>query len=697
VTGRYEIGEEIGRGATSVVHRGRDLRLHRDVAVKVVPADHDHDPAYLARFRRQVSNAALLNHPGIVAVYDTGELPVDDDDGGGEPFVVMELVDGRTLRAELDDVGALPTACAVQIVVDICAALDFSHRHGIVHRAVRPENVMLEHTDTGEIVKVMDFGMSRPGPTDNGSAAGRTAWYLSPEQARGEPVDARSDVYGTGCLLYELLTGSVPFTGDDPVTVAYRQVGEPARPPSEIEPGVPSELDAIVLKALAKDPLDRYQSVADLRSALVRACAGSAETGPGSPGDGGDDRRPAGSSPPLLAPPTRTGPDENEEEDEQQPPRRSRRVAAFVGLGAVGVIALAAAVWLTMSVLTAPPPPRPVAVPDLSGMTVDQARKTLAAKDLTVGAVTEQDSAQDETGRVLFQRPSRLTEVGSRTPVNLVIGRGVRAVSVPDLAGMTAAGAKQELTALGLKYTEQRQPSSDADNGKVVTQAPAAHEQAAPGSEVILTVGTGLTRVDVPDGIIGVSVDEATDILARSGLTAVGVEQDGTVPTGVVMSTDHAPGDRVPEGSPITLNYSNNALMIVPNLVGRSRFAAAQLLADQGWSGNADMIRTSSAPATADNLVGVVVTQQPAAGSTVPKLGAAISVGIGVKQITMPELVGRTRAEAENQLRAAGATNVRFAEGGTGPPGQSGRVSAQNVPGGSPITADTAIVVVLYR
>jgi serine/threonine-protein kinase len=372
-------------------------------------------------------------------------------------------------------------------------------------------------------------------------------------------------------------------------------------------------------------------------------------------------------------------------------------LASFIGLGAVSVIALAAAVWLTMSVLTAPPPARPVAVPDLSGMTVDQARRTLSAKDLTVGIVTEQDSAEDETGRVLFQRPSGLTEVGSRTPVNLVIGRGVRAVSVPDLAGMPEAGAKQTLTALGLKYTEQRQPSSDADNGKVVAQAPAAHQQAAPGSEVSVTVGTGLTRVSVPDGIIGVGVDEATDVLAGAGLTAVGVEQDGTAPTGVVMSTDHAPGDRVPEGSPITLNYSNNALMVVPNLVGRSRYAAAQLLADQGWAGGADTIRTSPAPAAADNLIGLVVTQQPVAGSTMPKLGTVVSVGIGVKQVTMPDLVGRTRAEAENQLRAAGATNVTFAEGGTGRRGQSGRVAAQNVPGGTAITADTTIVVVLYR
>ena len=707
MTGRYEIGDEVGRGATSVVHRGRDLRLSRDVAVKVLRADHDQDPAFRSRFRRLAASAALLNHPGIVAVYDTGELPADE---GGEPFVVMEFVDGRTLRAELDADGPPSIDRAVTIADGVCAALEFAHRSGVLHRGVCPENVMIDHSGA---VKVMDFGMSRRAVAGDGDPA-RPAEYLSPEQARGEPVDARSDVYGTGCLLYELLTGAAPFIGADPVAVAYRQVGEPARRPSETSPAIPAELDAIVLKALAKEPLDRYQSVADLRADLARAAAGaqvvasvtSVATAGRSAGAGrarahgrsataaGTTSRAPAPGPPLLAPPTRAQP---LDDSEPPPARRGRRVASFIGFGVVCVVGLTAAVWLTMTVVTAPPPARPVAVPDLSGLTLDEARQALSGKDLLVGVVTEQESTADETGRIVEQRPSGRTEVAGRTPVNLVVGRGVSAVAVPDLAGLTPDRARQALSAVGLVYSEQQQPSSDADRGKVVAQSPAAHEQSPPGGTVAVTVGTGMTMVTVPDGLVGVSVDDAIAILAGAGLTAVGVEQDGAAAAGIVIGTGDQAGQRVPEGSPITLNYSNNALMLMPDLTGRGRDAAAALLQAQGWAGDSRSIVVSSAPAPAPNLIGVVVGQQPAAGAVVRKLGTPVSVGVGVQQITMPALVGRTRAQAENQLRATGATMVTFADGGTAPRGQAGRVAAQSVPGGAAITADTPIVVTVYR
>jgi len=707
VTGRYEIGEEIGRGATSVVHRGRDLRLRRNVAVKVLRADHD--PDLLTRFRRQAANASLLNHPGIIAVYDTGELPADE---GGEPFVVMEFIAGRTLRTALVADGPPAIDRAVTIVQDVCAALEYAHRFGILHRGVCPENVMI---DASGAVKVMDFGMSRRAVAGDRDPA-RPAEYLSPEQVRGEPADARSDVYGTGCLLYELLTGAAPFTGYDPVAVAYRQVGEPARPPSETSPAISADLDAIVLKALAKDPLDRYQSVADLRSDLVRDRIGAAtvarpagrstradrSVGSGRPGPirrpatrrAASAERPTTAGPALLAPPTRSRP----VDDAEPPPGRpGRRVASFVGFGVVCLVGLAAAVWLTMTVVSAPPPARPVAVPDLSGMTLDEARRALSGKDLLVGTVAEQDSTADQTGRIVEQRPSGRTEVAGRTPVNLVVGRGVSAVAVPDLDGLTPEQARSALSGVGLIYSEQQQPSSDADRGKVLAQSPGAHEQSPPGGTVAVTVGTGMTMVTVPDGIVGVSVDDATSVLAGAGLTAVGVEQDGVPAAGIVMGTDHSPGQRLPEGSPITLNYSNNALMVMPNLTGRGRDAAASLLQAQGWAGDAGTIAVTSAPATSPNLIGAVVNQQPSAGMVMRKLGTAVSIGIGVPQITVPALVGKTRGDAENLLRAAGATRVTFADGGTAPRGQAGRVAAQSVPGGTAITADTTLVVTVFR
>jgi serine/threonine-protein kinase len=274
VGGRYELGELIGYGGMAEVHRGRDSRLNREVAIKVLRADLARDPSFLNRFRREAHSAAGLNHPSIVAVYDTGEDV--GPDGTPQPFIVMEYVEGRTLRDILKAEGRLPARRAMEIVADVSAALDFSHRNGIIHRDIKPANVMI--TPQGA-VKVMDFGIARA-VADNSATITQTAnvigtaQYLSPEQARGESVDARSDVYSTGCLLYELVTGVPPFQGDSPVAVAYQHVRENPVLPSARNPQVPRAVDSIVMKALAKNPLNRYQSAGDMRQDLQRALAG---------------------------------------------------------------------------------------------------------------------------------------------------------------------------------------------------------------------------------------------------------------------------------------------------------------------------------------------------------------------------------------------------------------------------------------
>src|ERR1700761_6157135 len=274
VGGRYELGELIGYGGMAEVHRGHDSRLGREVAIKVLRADLARDPAFLARFRREAQAAAGLNHPSIVSVYDTGEDI--GPDGTSQPYIVMEYVEGRTLRDVLKVEGRLMPRRAMEICADVCAALDFSHRNGIVHRDVKPGNVMITRTGA---VKVMDFGIARA-VADNAATVTQTAavigtaQYLSPEQARGENVDARSDVYSTGVLLFELITGHPPFTGDSPVAVAYQHVRENAPAPSSINPDVPPELDAIVLKAMAKTPATRYQPAAEMRADLIRAING---------------------------------------------------------------------------------------------------------------------------------------------------------------------------------------------------------------------------------------------------------------------------------------------------------------------------------------------------------------------------------------------------------------------------------------
>ena len=255
------------------MHRGRDLRLGREVAVKVLRQDLARDPSFQVRFRREAQAAASLNHPAIVAVYDTGE---DRGASGATPYIVMEYVEGETLRAVLRREGPLSPERAMTLAADICGALDFSHRNGIVHRDVKPGNVMITPQGT---VKVMDFGIARAvsdsaATMTSTAAVIGTAQYLSPEQARGEGVDARSDVYSMGCLLYELVTGAPPFTGDSPVSVAYQHVREDPRLPSSINPHIPAELDAILLKAMSKNPANRYQSAADMRNDLLRALAG---------------------------------------------------------------------------------------------------------------------------------------------------------------------------------------------------------------------------------------------------------------------------------------------------------------------------------------------------------------------------------------------------------------------------------------
>lgn len=276
---RYELGDILGFGGMSEVHLARDLRLHRDVAVKVLRADLARDPSFYLRFRREAQNAAALNHPAIVAVYDTGEA---ETPSGPLPYIVMEYVNGFTLRDIVHTDGPMAPTRAIEIIADACQALNFSHQNGIIHRDVKPANIMISTTNA---VKVMDFGIARA-IADSGNSVTQTAavigtaQYLSPEQARGDSVDARSDVYSLGCVLYEILTGEPPFTGDSPVAVAYQHVREDPIPPSERHEGIFAELDAVVLKALAKNPDNRYQTAAEMRADLVRVHNGEAPEAP---------------------------------------------------------------------------------------------------------------------------------------------------------------------------------------------------------------------------------------------------------------------------------------------------------------------------------------------------------------------------------------------------------------------------------
>src|SRR3954468_243957 len=368
--GRYELGEILGYGGMAEVHLGRDVRLGRDVAIKLLRSDLARDPSFQGRFRREAQSAASLNHPSIVAVYDTGE---DREGGVSTPYIVMEYVEGRTLREVLETEGRLLPQRALELTAQVCAALDQAHRAGIVHRDVKPGNVML--TPGGD-VKVMDFGIARAvtgtGATMTQTAAViGTAHYLSPEQARGEHVDARSDVYSTGCLLYELLTGGPPFSGDSAVAVAYQHVREDPVPPSRLESDVSSSVDAIVLKAMAKNPANRYQTAADMRADIERALAG----------------RPVEATPvltedsALLMPPPAT----TVLLRQQQP--RAGRAAAYVGLALATVAVFVIALLVARGLLSGGS--SEVNTPNVVGQTLTDAQAELAGKGLKMGRITE--------------------------------------------------------------------------------------------------------------------------------------------------------------------------------------------------------------------------------------------------------------------------------------------------------------------
>ena len=516
--GRYQVGELLGYGGMAEVHRGRDLRLGRDVAIKMLRTDLARDDTFQLRFRREAQNAASLNHPAIVAVYDTGE----ERGSSGEtlPYIVMEFVNGRTLKEVLAHEGRLMPRRALEITAEICAAIDFSHRHGIIHRDIKPGNVMM--TQTGQI-KVMDFGIARAlasgaSTMTQTSAVIGTAQYLSPEQARGESVDARSDVYATGCVLYELLCGQPPFVGDSPVSVAYQHVREDAKPPSLLNRDVPPSVDAVVLKALAKNPANRYQSAGEMRNDMLRAAAGRpVYAEPVLPDHANRTQRigPGGPVPPRNGAGTR---------------RRTSgwTIAGLTALAVLAVVALVAGLIITQQ-------PDRKDVPNLVGQTNEQAKLLLESNGLTALA-SPQEGLDCVPNQVLTQDPSPQSRVDEGSTVRYTWCAGPGEVAVPFLIGQPRAAAEAQLTNAKLK-AEVKEIDSDKAAGTVVTSTPAAGVNVAQGSTVILEISKGNQKL-VP-GVAGKGYTEAQAraILENNGFTKIDVlkaptndpNQDGKV------------------------------------------------------------------------------------------------------------------------------------------------------------------------
>jgi serine/threonine-protein kinase len=558
VGGRYELGELLGRGGMAEVRKGTDTRLGRIVAIKRLRTDLASDATFQARFRREAQSSASLNHPAIVAVYDTGEEAAPDGPTGqsiAQPYIVMEYVAGRTLRDILREGRKILPERALELTSGVLSALDYSHRAGIIHRDIKPGNVML--TPSGD-VKVMDFGIARAisdassTMTQTAAVVG-TAQYLSPEQARGETVDSRSDVYSTGCLLYELLTGRPPFVGDSPVAVAYQHVREPAVPPSDHDTELPPEIDAIVMKALAKRLEDRYQSAAAMRTDIESYLAGRpvVATVPPPPVDTPTEVVAAVPPPPE----TLTRPPVPPEDDDD---RRSR-AGLWVLLGALVIALVAAAYFLWPKMFEEAPTQEQV--PNVINALEDDARDAIGDAGLTVGDVEREASETVKVGRVISQSPSADDYVDPGTEIDIVVSAGQPEEAVPPVVGTSRAAATAELRGRGFKV-EPIERESDEDKNEIIEQSPEPGTMVQKGTVVTIYYSDG--PEEVPN-VVGMTEEAAVRAIESAKFKVEVVESDDTTePAGVVFRQIPEEGETPDEGTIITIFVSTYVEPSVP-------------------------------------------------------------------------------------------------------------------------------------
>lgn len=642
--GRYELSHVLGRGGMAEVYLAHDTRLGRTVAVKTLRADLARDPSFQARFRREAQSAASLNHPAIVAVYDTGEDYVDNI---SIPYIVMEYVDGSTLRELLHSGRKLLPERTLEMTIGILQALEYSHRAGIVHRDIKPANVML--TRTGQ-VKVMDFGIARAmgdsGMTMTQTAAViGTAQYLSPEQAKGEQVDARSDLYSAGCLLYELLCVRPPFVGDSPVAVAYQHVREEPQPPSNFDPEITPEMDAIVLKALVKDPDYRYQSADEMRADIeacldgqpVAATAAMGAAGYGYPhdqshgyGHQGYDQpttalRTADSGQTSMMPPMPPGDggygygDQNHGGYDQGPHRRQKKSkASTILLVAAGVLVLVGAILIGRSLFSGTADNRP-SVPKFIGSTLEQAQRSGENVGLRVVKGAEAPCADQPKGSICKQDPVPDTKVAKDSTVTVTISSGAPKEPVPSVLNLTFEDAEKALKDKGFQVDRKAQESERAP-GTVLDQDPKAGGEAERNSVVTLTVAKEQSKAIVPD-LKGRNKEDAEKALKAVNLklgSVTEVDAPG-VPPKTIIDQQPQPGSQLEVGKTVNVTIAKAAQQVqVPNLLGKTVAQARAELASKGLTFGAVLSGPSDENAR-------VLSSDPQAGRPVPA-GTVVNV-----------------------------------------------------------------------
>lgn len=536
--GRYRVGKLIGRGGMGDVHLGTDTRLGRTVAIKILRSQLTEDEDFRRRFRQEAQSAARMNHPNIVRTYDTGED--ESIDASGEtvvvPYIVMEYVEGKTVRDFVKS-GALTVNDSVRIISDVLAALEYAHASGLVHRDIKPGNVMVS---VSGFVKVMDFGVAKAVADSSATVAMTahilgTATYFSPEQAKGESVDSRSDLYSAGVMLYEMLTGRPPFQGDSPTAVAYQHVNHAPIPPTELNPEVSDALSRVTLAALAKSPSARYQSARQFSDDLLAAAAGreprtatallSAATA-----DALSDtvliprQKPlaemdfesllAGSTPTATAP-VSTAVDT--ESDERQPQSRARKALPWLAVGALAIAAVISLVWFLNLKGSVNASDYTVTMVDVTGKSSAEAQSTLSALGVKF-TLTQAASSTVASGSVISTDPAAGATVSkATTTVTVVVSTGAAQIEVPSLTGFTVDSAKEKLTELGLTVGEitSKDKAGYAEN-VVISTSPASSTSVSQGSAVDIVIATG--KVKLPN-LVGKSITTATNKLKALNLS----------------------------------------------------------------------------------------------------------------------------------------------------------------------------------
>jgi beta-lactam-binding protein with PASTA domain/serine/threonine protein kinase len=628
---RYRILRKLGSGGMANVYLAEDEDLGRRVAIKILNERYAEDDLFIERFRREAKSAAGLSHPNIVSIYDRGEAE-------GTYYIAMEVIEGRSLKELILTRGALPIGTAISYAKQLLEAVGFAHRHGIIHRDIKPHNVLVSADQQAKAneprLKVTDFGIARQSAsqmTEAGSIMG-TAQYLSPEQARGAPVTAASDLYSAGIVLYEMLTGKVPFTGDSAIEIAMKHVNDVPAAPSSLRPEIPFELDQIVLRALAKDPGDRYQTAEEFIEDLEREEAGlplsrataTAATALLAGSATGEATELLSESPtrvvttPPPSAPTRPPPRSPYDE----PPKRRRRWVPWLLVALLIAAAGLAGWWAYNQIQEQLEENAPVGVPLVEGLREDQAIELIEEAGLDA-EVNRQASTRVDEGVVIEQSPREGTQVAQGSTVEITVSSGPRQVEVPGLVGLTYDEAVDALNEVGLE-PQRVEVFSQRPPNEVVNQNPEEGQRVDEGTEVEVRVSQGVRQVTVPD-VLGQSESSARDELGDAGFeVSVTQAPSDTTEEGLVSSQSPSAGAEADEGSTVQITISTGPELVdVPDVVGETR-ADARILIQSAGLQQSVVFQDVTDP----DEDGFVLDQDPDGGSQVPS-GSTVTIAVG--------------------------------------------------------------------